>query len=248
MPTSQRCLILGATGGIGQEVARLLSESGSRLLLGGRDAGKLASLSAELRQPVCLVEAADPSSIDQAFAEAGTALGGLDAVVNCIGSVLLKPAHSTSWDEFQQVLTTNLGTAFAVARNAGRMLRGQGGSVVLVSTAATRVGLANHEAIAAAKGGIEGLVRSAAATYASAGIRFNAIAPGLVKTPMTQRLWEDPQTAQVSMQMHALGRLGEPGDIARAIAFLLDPANGWITGQILGVDGGLGTIIPRRRA
>jgi len=248
MPTSQRCLILGATGGIGQEVARRLAESGSRLLLGGRDAGKLASLSAELRQPVCLVEAADPSSIDQAFAEAGTALGGLDAVVNCIGSVLLKPAHSTSWDEFQQVLTTNLGTAFAVAQNAGRMLRGQGGSVVLVSTAAARVGLANHEAIAAAKGGIEGLVRSAAATYASAGIRFNAIAPGLVKTPMTQRLWEDPQTAQVSMQMHALGRLGEPGDIARAIAFLLDPANGWITGQILGVDGGLGTIIPRRRA
>jgi 3-oxoacyl-[acyl-carrier protein] reductase len=119
---------------------------------------------------------------------------------------------------------------------------------VLVSTAATRVGLANHEAIAAAKGGIEGLVRAAAATYASAGIRINAIAPGLVKTPMTQRLWEDPQIAQASVQMHALGRLGEPGDIARAIAFLVDPANSWITGQVLGVDGGLGSIVPRRRA
>jgi NAD(P)-dependent dehydrogenase (short-subunit alcohol dehydrogenase family) len=128
------------------------------------------------------------------------------------------------------------------------MLRAQGGSVVLVSTAATRVGLANHEAIAAAKGGIEGLVRAAAATYASAGIRINAIAPGLVKTPMTQRLWEDPQIAQASVQMHALGRLGEPGDIARAIAFLVDPANSWITGQVLGVDGGLGSIVPRRRA
>ena len=248
MSDVSRCLILGATGGIGHEVARLLAGSGSRLLLAGRHTDKLSQLSQELGQPACPVDAADPTTIDRAFADAESKLGGLDAVVNCIGSVLLKPAHSTSWEEFQQVLTTNLGSAFAVVRNAGRMLRAQGGSVVLVSTAATRVGLANHEAIAAAKGGIEGLVRAAAATYASAGIRINAIAPGLVKTPMTQRLWEDPQIAQASVQMHALGRLGEPGDIARAIAFLVDPANSWITGQVLGVDGGLGSIVPRRRA
>lgn len=248
MSASTRCLILGATGGIGQEVARLLAGSGASLLLAGREAAKLTQIAGELGQPACQVEATDPASIDRAFAEAETALGGLDAVVNCIGSVLLKPAHSTSWDEFQQVLNTNLGSAFAVVRNAGRSLRARGGSVVLVSTAATRIGLANHEAIAAAKGGIEGLVRAAAATYASAGIRINAIAPGLVKTPMTQRLWEDPQMAQASVQMHALGRLGETGDIARAIAFLVDPANSWITGQVLGVDGGLGSIVPRRRA
>ncbi|MFM7161888.1 MAG: SDR family NAD(P)-dependent oxidoreductase [Planctomycetaceae bacterium] len=248
MSDVSRCLILGATGGIGHEVARLLAGAGSRLLLAGRHSDKLAQLAQELGQPACAVEASDPATIDRAFTEAESQLGGLDAVVNCIGSVLLKPAHSTSWDEFQQVLTTNLGSAFAVVRNAGRMLRAHGGSVVLVSTAATRVGLANHEAIAAAKGGIEGLVRAAAATYASAGIRINAVAPGLVKTPMTQRLWEDPQIAQASMQMHALGRLGEPGDIARAIAFLVDPANSWITGQVLGVDGGLGSLVPRRRA
>ena len=122
-----------------------------------------------------------------------------------------------------------------------------GGAIVLVSTAVARLGLANHEAIAAAKGGVEALTRSAAATYASAGIRVNAVAPGLVKSAMTRRLWEDRAAAEMSVQMHALGRLGEPGDVARVIQLLMDPQNDWITGQVIAIDGGLGSVLPRRR-
>ena len=89
---------------------------------------------------------------------------------------------------------------------------------------------------------------SAAATYASSGLRVNAVAPGLTQTPLTASLTANEGSRKVSEAMHALGRLGEPADVARAVAFLLDPANSWITGQVLGVDGGLGSLRPRPRA
>jgi 3-oxoacyl-[acyl-carrier protein] reductase len=107
------------------------------------------------------------------------------------------------------------------------------------------LGLANHEAVAAAKAGIIGLARSAAATYAARRVRVNCVAPGLVRTPLTQRITASPATERASLAMHPLGRLGEPGDVARAIVFLLDPENDWITGQVLGVDGGLGSLKAR---
>ena len=170
---------------------------------------------------------------------AAESLGGLDGIVNCAGSLLLKPAHLTTTAEWQATLAANLSSAFGSVRAAGRLLRASGGSVVLVSSAAARVGLANHEAIAAAKAGIIGLLLSAAATYAKSKIRFNAVAPGLVRTPLTQGLVASELAEKASIGMHPLGRLGTPEDVARAIVFLLDPAQSWITGQVLGVDGGL---------
>ena len=114
-----------------------------------------------------------------------------------------------------------------------------GGSVALVSSAAARVGLASHEAIAAAKAGVIGLTLSAAATYAGRGLRFNCVAPGLVRTPLTARLTATEASSRASTAMHPLGRLGEPDDVAAGIAWLLDPRNSWVTGQVIGIDGGL---------
>ncbi|MFM8394910.1 MAG: SDR family oxidoreductase, partial [Acidobacteriota bacterium] len=119
------------------------------------------------------------------------------------------------------------------------------GSAVLVSSAAARIGLANHEAIAAAKGAIEGLVLSAAATYAPKGIRINAVAPGLVRTPLTSRITGNEMSLKASVAMHALGRIGEPDDVAAGLAWLLDPSQQWVTGQIIGIDGGLGSLRSR---
>ena len=155
---------------------------------------------------------------------------------------MLKPAHLTSTADWNATLAANLSSAFGCVRAAGRLLKADGGSVVLVSSAAARVGLANHEAIAAAKAGVIGLMLSAAATYARQRIRFNAVAPGLVRTPLTKGLVSSELAEKASVAMHPLGRLGEPEDVARAIAWLLDPAQGWITAQVIGVDGGLADV------
>jgi NAD(P)-dependent dehydrogenase (short-subunit alcohol dehydrogenase family) len=120
-----------------------------------------------------------------------------------------------------------------------------GGSIVLASTVAATIGLTNHEAIAAAKGAVNGLVLSAAATYAPRNIRVNAVAPGLVKTPLASRITSSEPALKASTAMHPLGRVGEPDDVAACVAWLLDPATTWVTGQIIGIDGGLGRVRAR---
>lgn len=245
MATPQRILVIGAGGGIGSAVTRLIVAAGGSAFLAGRHAGRLAPLAEELGLPHGTLDATDPDAVDSCADAAAAALGGLDGIVNCAGSLLLKPAHLTTTAEWQATLAANLTTAFGCVRAAGRLLRTGGGSVVLVSSAAARVGIANHEAIAAAKAGVIGLVLSAAATYAKQRIRFNAVAPGLVRTPLTKGLVASEPAEKASISMHPLGRLGEPGDVARAILFLLDPAQDWITGQVLGVDGGLADLKSR---
>lgn len=241
----QRVLVIGAAGGIGSALIRQLVAGGRQVFLAGRDPGRLGTLAAEVGMPCGTVDAADPDDLDACADAAAAALGGLDAIANCAGSLLLKPAHLTTTADWQATIAANLSSGFGCVRAAGRLMRQGGGSVVLLSSAAARVGLANHEAIAAAKAGLIGLMLSAAATYARHRIRFNAVAPGLVRTPLTQGLVASELAEKASVAMHPLGRLGEPEDVARAIAFLLDPAQDWITGQVLGVDGGLASLKAR---
>jgi 3-oxoacyl-[acyl-carrier protein] reductase len=243
---SQRVFLLGGAGGIGSAVARRIVDAGGSVFLAGRDEGKLAAVAAGLGAAHACVDATDPDAIDACADRAATALGGLTGITCCAGSLLLKPAHLTTAAEWQATLAANLTSAFGCVRAAGRLLKSDGGSVVLVSSAAARIGLANHEAIAAAKAGVVGLMLSAAATYARQKIRFNAVAPGLTKTPLTQGLVASELAEKASIGMHPLGRLGTPDDVARAIAFLLDPAQDWITGQVLGVDGGLASLKTRQ--
>lgn len=228
-------MVIAASSGIGRATVDLLRGSGHSVVTTARSSDKII--------PDILLDATDFDAVDAAFQQAGA----LDGVVNLSGSLLLKPAHLTSREQYQSVIAASLTTAFATARAAGKHMR-NGGSVVLVSSSAALEGLAGHEAIAAAKAGIIGLTLSAAASYAGANLRFNAVAPGLTETPMTAALLASETSRKVSESMHALGRLGKPGDVARAIAFLLDSENSWITGQVLAVDGGLSRIRPRMKA
>jgi NAD(P)-dependent dehydrogenase (short-subunit alcohol dehydrogenase family) len=190
------------------------------------------------------VDASDFTAVE-AFIERANHNGSLTGVVNCAGSLLLKPAHLTTAEEFSATIESNLTTAFATVRAASRVLGRQGGSVVLVSSAAADLGLANHEAIAAAKAGVAGLVRSAAATYASRNLRFNAIAPGLMDSPMTDRITGNQRALETSTAMHALRRIGTTDEVAALIAWLLGPQATWVTGQVWGIDGGLGSVKPK---
>jgi NAD(P)-dependent dehydrogenase (short-subunit alcohol dehydrogenase family) len=235
-------VVLGASGAIGSALARQLAGRGARLVLGGRDAAALDALAVETGGLASPGDATLPETAERAVALARERYGRLDGAANCVGSVLLKPAHLTKDDEFAAVLATNLWSAFHLVRAAVRAMDGNGGSIVLVSTAAARTGLPNHEAIAAAKAGVEGLALSAAATYAPRQIRVNCVAPGLVRSKLTARITGSEAALKASLAMHALGRIGEPDDVASAMAWLLDPATSWVTGQVLGVDGGLGAL------
>ncbi len=238
-------LILGATGGMGGALARRIRAAGGTVIPAGRNAERLAAVAAELGEAGIAFDAASFESVEQAVQQAAARHGRLDGVTLCSGSLLLKPAHLTTEAEYRATMAANLDAAFATVRAAAKAMMNTGGSIVLVSSAAARVGLANHEAIAAAKAGIIGLTLSAAASYAARGIRVNCVAPGLTETPLTARITGNEASRKASEAMHALGRIGRPEDIASAMAWLLDPENNWITGQIFGVDGGLSSVRPR---
>lgn len=233
--TDRKCLVIGAAGGIGRRLVELLHRDGWSLVLAGRTPDALGEIAATCGAQTASLDARDFDAVDAVF----QAHPGITGAVNLAGSILLRPAHLTTAQDFEDTVSLNLRTAFALTRAAGKHMKSTGGSVVLMSSCAASVGLPNHEAIAAAKAGVEGLVRAAAATYAGSGIRFNAVAPGLVATPMARRITENESALKASVAMHPLGRIGQPEDVAPSIAFLLGEASAWTTGQVLGVDGGL---------
>lgn len=239
-----RHLVIGANGGVGRALVKRLHGQGARCFLAGRNEEALASLAAEVDAPWARVAAEDFEQVEGLCARAREELGGLDAVTNLAGSIALRPAHLVREADLEEVLRQNLFSAFASVRGAAKAMK-EGGSVVLVSSVAASVGLTNHEAIAAAKAGVEGLVRASAATYQGRGLRINAIAPGLMRTPMAAGLLKTEALEKASAEMHPLGRVGEPEEAAALIAFLHGPDATWMTGQVVGLDGGLGRVKAR---
>jgi len=235
-------LIFGGSGGIGAAIAQQLADRGTPTFLVARNQERLAEVATQVGASGHTTgDATILADVENAFAQATTVLGKVSGVAHCVGSILLKPAHLTTEAEFSSVLTLNLTSAFLVVRTAARTMT-EGGSILLFSSAAGRIGLANHEAIAAAKAGVIGLTMSTAATYASRGLRCNCIAPGLVRTPLSEKITSNTSAEAFSRALHPLGRLGTPDDIKGLAALLLSEESSWITGQVFGVDGGLGTL------
>lgn len=240
-------LVIGAGGGIGGAVARQLAAADARLTLMGRTEATLQSLASEIGGEVVAGDAARFDAVEDAVAKTVDAYGQIDGVLNGAGSILLKPAHLTTMEELQSVMSQNVVSAFAVVRSAAKAMKKNSGSIVLMSSAAAQIGLANHEAIAAAKAGVEGLTRAAAATYAAQNTRVNAIAPGLVDTGMSAKITGNDMALKASTAMHPLGRVGKPEDLADAVCWLLGTGSSWVTGQVIGIDGGLAQLKTRSR-
>ena len=178
----------GATGGIGAELSRRLRERGWDLMLTGRNEERLESLRAELDASACPLDATSAAAVNACVEKAAKTFGGVAGIVNCVGSILLEPVTLTTDAEWEQIIASNLTSAFNVTRAGVKTMMSSGGSIVLISSAAARTGLPNHEAIAAAKAGVIGLTLATAASYAARQIRVNCVAPGLVKTPMTRQI------------------------------------------------------------
>ncbi len=235
-------LIFGGSGAIGSAIASELRSMNIPTFLAARDANRLEEAqNAVDAAGTAVCDVTQLAQVEATFERATSVLGEIRAVAHCVGSILLKPAHLTSEAEFNQTLQINLVSAFLVLRSATRAMS-SGGSLLFFSSAAGRIGLANHEAIAAAKAGVIGLVQSSAATYARQGFRINCIAPGLVRTPLSEKITSNASAEAFSKALHPVGRLGEPADIAPLAALLLSEHGSWITGQVFGADGGLASI------
>ncbi len=246
MEDGGKVLIGGITGSIGSQVARRLCEDGWSVA--GFSRGEI-----ETNLPAGVVhrtaDALDPAAVETVFEETVRDLGRIDAYIHAIGGIRLKPFHLMTDEEWKDTIDRNLTSAFLAARAALKRMNRQGsGCLVFISSVAAVQGLPAHEAVAAAKGGINGLVLSAAASYASRGIRVNAVAPGLVDTNLSKPILATDQARQISERMHPLGRIGKPDEVASLIAWLVSEDAGWVTGQVWSIDGGMARVNQRPRA
>jgi NAD(P)-dependent dehydrogenase (short-subunit alcohol dehydrogenase family) len=228
-------IIIGATGGIGAALSRRLASAGHTIHAIGRDAAKLAVVSAELSGTHAVADVTDRAQLEAAIQSAGTSVSGL---AYCVGSINLKPVTRITDEDVERDFRLNALGAFRAVQAALPALKASGNaSVVLFSTVAVAQGFASHASIGMAKGAVEGLMLSLAAELAPK-IRVNCVAPSLTKTPLAAALTGNEQMATAIAALHPLQRLGEADDVAAAAAFLLSPDATWITGQVIGVDGG----------
>jgi NAD(P)-dependent dehydrogenase (short-subunit alcohol dehydrogenase family) len=235
-------LVTGASGGIGRALAAQLSAQGHRVVAVGRDAARLAEVPAVLR---IAADTTTPEGAALAFAACREALGEAPSLLaHAVGSTLIAPLQRTRIEAYRELMRVNLDSAVFVLQAWLTELKGEAGAAVFVSSVVARIGVANHEAIAAAKGGVEALVRSAAGTHAGQGVRINAVAPGLTETPMTAAMLKLPAMREGAARQYPLGGVQTAEQVAEVMAWLLGEGAQRLTGQVIAVDGGFTTVRP----
>jgi len=225
-------LIIGASSGIGRSVAEMCVEQGAKVITASRNNPDIPGTTF---LPLDVTGDVDLSTLpDQ-----------LHGVVYAPGTINLKPFHRLSLDTFQSDLEINVLGAIKVLQAAFKQLKAAGdASVVLFSTVAAKLGMNFHSSIATSKGAIEGLGKSLAAEWSVHGIRVNMLSPSLTQTPLADRLLATPEKQEASNKRHPIGRFGQPEDLAHMCMLLLSDQGSWITGQVIGIDGGVGNLKP----
>ena len=232
-------VILGATGSIGSSLAKKIIDSGEEVHLIGRDNSSVSSLAGELNSTYTVCDVLEENFTDKILSDLGdTQVNGL---AFCVGSIDLKPLKLTKKSDFMQSFNLNLISATEIIRALADSLKKNKGSIVLFSTVAVQQGFPNHAIVSSAKGAIEGLTVSLAAEFAP-NVRVNCIAPSLTNSKISSNLLKNEKIAEGIAKMHPMKRLGEGSDSSSVAKFLLSNESSWITGQIIGVDGGRSSV------
>lgn len=240
-------LVTGAAGGLGQALSRRMEQGGWRLALASRDSERLHEAFPGTAHLLLVSDVSTAEGAEDVVSQCVEHFGRPpNALAHCVGSVLVAPLHRTTPAQYRACLAANLDSAFFTLSAWVGALRTakQPGAAVFLSSAAARIGTPNHEAVATAKGGLEALVRAAAATYAAAGLRINAVAPGLMDTPAVAGLIGGQAMREAAAKQYPLPGIGDPADVADLMAWLLSPTAARVTGQVWSLDGGFSTIRP----
>ena len=236
-------LVTGASGGIGAAIARALHAQGASVVLSGTRLDVLEALAAELgpRACACAADLRQAGAADALLAAAETAAGPLSILVNNAGLTRDMLALRMKDEDWQAVLDVDLSAPFRLARAALRgMLRRRAGRIIQISSVVGATGNAGQANYAAAKAGLVGMSKALAQEVGSRGVTVNVVAPGFIETPMTDVLGE-AQRAKL-IEAIPLGRMGQPADVAAAVAYLASDEAAWVTGATLHVNGGMAMI------
>jgi 3-oxoacyl-[acyl-carrier protein] reductase len=238
--TGKCALITGASGGIGGAIATALHGAGATVALSGTRVEPLEALAAELgeRAHVLPCNLSDAEAVEALPKQAIAAMGALDILVNNAGITRDQLFMRMSDDEWQSVLDVNLTSTMRLCRGVMRpMMKARWGRIINISSIVGATGNPGQANYAASKAGLVGLTKSIAYEVASRGITANAVAPGFIATPMTDKLTDD-QKAKINAQIPA-ARMGEPDEIAAAVLYLASPEAGYVTGATVHVNGGM---------
>jgi len=240
--SGQTALVTGASGGIGQAIAKALHGQGARVMLGGTRRDALNALAGALgeRAHIGLADLADPVACDRLVKDAEAAMGRVDILVNNAGIARDSLALRMRDEDWHSVIEVNLTAAFRLTRAALRGMLRRHGRVIGVTSVVALTGNAGQANYAAAKAAMIGMSKSIAAEIAGRGITVNCVAPGLIATAMTEKLAMDQQ-ARLAQAIPA-GRFGAPEDVAAAVIYLASAEAAYVTGQTLHVNGGMAMV------